>query len=84
MKRHVYLPSRTVTVEDGVVRDLDGNTLGWVGRDTSFQGDPWNYSPPVDAGGAYGPYRTQRAALTGLLADQRTPIGGPNLFDRPA
>lgn len=25
MKRHVHAPQRTVTVEDGTVRDLDGN-----------------------------------------------------------
>ena len=31
-RSYVYLPSRTVVVEDGIVSDLDGNQLGEVKR----------------------------------------------------
>lgn len=79
MKRRVFLPSadRFVTVEDGTVRDLDGNELGEVGR---FDG-LWFFTPL----GAlrYSPYRTRAGALAALLADPSCPTPGPNRYDRP-
>lgn len=73
----VATADRWVSVEDGTVRDLDGNILGTVER---IPGG-WGYRP---AGGfRYGPYPTQRAALASLLADPRTPTPGPNRYDRP-
>lgn len=76
MKRLVYPPQRTVTVEDGTVRDLDGNELGYVGSD----GKHWFYGPsnqPL----TWVRYPTQKAAVFALVADEACPAGGNNRFD---
>lgn len=79
MKRHVYAPQRTVTVEDGTgkVEDLDGNLLG----DVEQVGRSWAYYLRNEAW-AVGPYATRDAAVFALVADPSCPAGGPNLYDR--
>lgn len=75
MKRHVLTPSRWVSVEDGVVRDLDGNTLGVVTKAGS-----WLYQPNGSL--FIGEAPTQTAAIAALLADPSCPTPGPNRYDR--
>jgi hypothetical protein len=76
VKRRVYLPERTVTVEDGTVRDLDGNLLGVLRK----VGYGWQYCN--DIGVILGVAPLQAAALAALLADSRCPTPGPNRYDR--
>lgn len=79
MKRHQFVPSadRWVSVEDGTVRDLDGNELGNVGRNPPH----WAYWTS-DGSSHYGGYPTQGAALADLLTDENCPTPGPNRYDR--
>lgn len=81
-KRHVYLPSRTVVVEDGTVRDLDGNTLGYLGRGID---ETWIFRlPDAEPLDFIGHRRTQREAVAALLLEPSVQgLLGPNLFDRP-
>jgi hypothetical protein len=80
MKRHVLTRDRWVSVEDGTVRDLDGNLLGGVERFTTG----WDYRPACYrsrwADAAYG---NRAAAIVALLADPSCPTPGPNRYDKP-
>lgn len=88
-KRHVFAPTadRWVSVEDGVVRDLDGQMLGEIRRESDSPSphlrNCWSYKP---AGSAfrYCPFRTQRDAVAALLVSPLCPTPGPNRYDRPA
>lgn len=82
-KQFVYLPDRTVTVEDGTVRDLDGNELGHVGRNAPGW-DYWVFGPDGGPAAHYGGYETRNAAVAALLTDPACPEPGPNRYDRPA
>lgn len=76
MKRLVYPPERTVTVEDGTVRDLDGNTLGEVDEVTR---GAWIYRTGASWRTEF--HRTREAAVFALVADEACPAGGNNRFD---
>lgn len=80
MRRRVFVPTadRFVTVETGTVRDLDGNTLGYVDRGRSGY---WVYRPFDSAPNQHA--MTSRAdALVALLSDPSCPTPGPNRYDR--
>jgi hypothetical protein len=79
VKRHVYPPQRTVVVEDGTVRDLDGNTLGEVDEVTR---GAWIYRTGASWRTEF--HRTQKAAVFALVADPACPVGGSNLYDKGA
>jgi len=79
VKRSVFVASahRYVTVEDGTVRDLDGNELGFVG---AGQGN-W-FHRPAGSDTPWGPWLKQSDALAALLRNPLTPAPGSNRYDK--
>jgi hypothetical protein len=83
VKRYLYLPQRTVTVEGFDVKDLNGNALGSVMR-SEIHSWPrvWMYLPEHPESRWCNAGSTQASAVAALLAHPLTPAGGDNRFDK--
>ena len=82
-KRHVLTPDRWVSVDAGLVRDLDGNQLGAVQTYSVNHVKGWTYTRGNDEQ-RVGIYDRRDAAIAALVADPSCPTPGPNRYDRPA
>lgn len=81
-KSFVYPPQRTVTVEDGTVRDLDGNTLGEVKFLLTEGRGGWAYRPTTHVWPNDVLYPTRKAAVFALVADEACPDESQNRYDK--